>query len=270
MSVSMNHPSHPGHQFEHQKQVTTIFTCSGCEMPGFGERFRCMNCDKFSLHVTCMEAHTRHPTRVLDLFGEGEHTFQYYDRPRPGPPCLHKKCKKADCEGYIITCSACGQDVKGFQYHCPEKGWDLHPCCAQLKSELQIGGVKFKLHKIPRFQDPKTIPTCMWCDGKSKPTCGSVYVSDSWKPESIHVNCFMKEAIKHGNDPITTQNLSLALQGLPLRTRPTRSGESSESFAITALKTAMKTILSTVIGDPSALFASVLVDVLFDVVNRLR
>jgi len=44
-------------------------------------------------------------------------------------------------------CDACGLDIKGYNYHCYEEGWDLHPSCATLPYTRIEGDVELELVK---------------------------------------------------------------------------------------------------------------------------
>ncbi|RDX62659.1 hypothetical protein CR513_58985, partial [Mucuna pruriens] len=52
----------------------------------------------------------------------------------------------------VRYCDACGKDVMGFVYHCSRTGYDLHPCCLNLKDTIsdEEGCVTLELsHKVP-------------------------------------------------------------------------------------------------------------------------
>ncbi|KAK1550947.1 hypothetical protein Q3G72_027461 [Acer saccharum] len=117
-------------------------------------------------------------------------------------------------------CDGCGKPVKGFVYHCKEKGWDLHPSCMNLPNKLKVDCVKFKLRD-------KVLKKCLWCnrrrlEGSVSRIRGWSYVSKC-KKYHFHVHCgseMMLQSWKNesnsNNDQTAPDCLALALENLEL------------------------------------------------------
>ncbi|KAK0572858.1 hypothetical protein LWI29_038217 [Acer saccharum] len=117
-------------------------------------------------------------------------------------------------------CDGCGKPVKGFMYHCKEKGWDLHPSCMNLPKKLKVDCVKFKLRD-------KVLKKCLWCnrrrlEGSVSRIRGWSYVSKC-KKYHFHVHCgseMMLQSWKNesnsNNDQTAPDCLALALENLEL------------------------------------------------------
>ena len=238
--------SHPEYELK-LKNYDKPYICSGCKEHGFGKRYRCEECD-YELHKDCMFTT---PTTSHQFFRNS--TFKFYEQPP-------SKCNNLYCDDCKRYCDACGKHVKGFVYHCPKTGMDMHPCCCNLKNELEIDGVKFRLRE--------TLSKCSWCnqtkikDGWSK-IKGWSYVSEC-NTYNFHVYCTMEmvfEGWKHGtakdNDCLALENLELrSIQGHLNRNR----GRGTKYLRMA--KIFLKTIISILIGDPTNILASVLVDLL--------
>lgn len=122
----LRHPSHP-HTL-HLRSEATPYACDGCQELGLHARYTCdEHCD-FHLHKECVRA-ANDPQITHAFFPEC--VFSFLENPqRPE-----------------LICDACGRDIKGYNYHCSDKGLDLHPCCAKLPFEMVQGEVKLKLHQ---------------------------------------------------------------------------------------------------------------------------
>ncbi|KAK7856864.1 hypothetical protein CFP56_020927, partial [Quercus suber] len=186
------HSGYSGHKFE-RKNYEKPYWCDGCKEQGYGSRYKRGNVE---LHRECLFPS---PTTSHECF-QGYH-FKFLKK-TPG--------EKERC------CDACGMDVKGFVYHCEARGWDLHPCCRNLKNEMEIDGVKFQLccNKVPKKK-------CLFCKKKELPNGfpgipGWSYVS---KTESdkyhFHVYCSIKWVIDSWKD-IEQQDNRLTLNNLAL------------------------------------------------------
>ncbi|XP_034704245.1 uncharacterized protein LOC117928477 [Vitis riparia] len=237
------HVSHPEHPLE-LKKYKKPYTCDGCKEPGFGSRYRCEACD-FDLHKDCMFPAE---TTTHDFFGNA--TFKFHLRPP------NSKCKEKHCRNHCRTsCDACGKDVEGFVYHCAARDLDLHPCCRNLKTKMDINGEGFRL------QD-KVSRRCNWC-GKKKLQGGGSDVQ-GWAYASsnehyyFHVGCvpeMMRDAWQNdggsGNDDdksvAAVSKMKMQLQ----RNSKGNRGRGNKYWKM--LKSILKIIVSVLLGDPITL-----------------
>ncbi|KAL5733243.1 hypothetical protein ACOSQ2_032935 [Xanthoceras sorbifolium] len=233
------HASHPEHNLE-PKRYKKPYTCDGCKEPGIGSRHRCEECD-YDLHKHCMfykSTGARH-----DFFTNSN--FQFLFRP-PG-----------DRERY---CDGCGKPVRGFVYHCKEKGWDLHPCCMNLPNKLKVDDVKFRLHD-------KVLKKCFWCnrrrlEGSVSGIRGWSYVSKCDKYH-FHVNCatemahegWRNESYNNNNNNNDSDSLALALENLelPIQGRLRRDGGGRGSKVTRIVKMFFTAFVGILLGDPTTI-----------------
>ncbi|XP_023897107.2 uncharacterized protein LOC112008980 [Quercus suber] len=228
------HSGYSGHKFE-RKNYEKPYWCDGCKEQGYGSRYKRGNVE---LHRECLFPS---PTTSHECF-QGYH-FKFLKK-TPG--------EKERC------CDACGMDVKGFVYHCEARGWDLHPCCRNLKNEMEIDGVKFQLccNKVPKKK-------CLFCKKKELPNGfpgipGWSYVS---KTESdkyhFHVYCSIKWVIDSWKD-IEQQDNRLTLNNLALTELKAdsieRDGKDLKYWRIAML--VLRCTASLLLGDPTQLIFS--------------
>ncbi|KAK2639978.1 hypothetical protein Ddye_027773 [Dipteronia dyeriana] len=230
---------HADHQHQHQlvlKSYKKPYICDGCKEPGIGSRYRCEECD-YDLHKLCIfyKSTTSH-----NFFLNS--TFKFLLRP------LGDR-----------FCDGCGKTVRGFLYHCEEKGWDLHPCCMNLPNKLKVDDVQFKLRD-------KVLKKCFWCnrkrlEGSVSKIKGWSYVSNHEKYH-FHVYCasemmlegWKNESYSNNNDNDQTAPGSLASASeLPKqgRSRENGSGSSGGKF-IRITKMFFKILVGILLGDPTA------------------
>uniref|UniRef100_A0A0E0AV52 DC1 domain-containing protein n=1 Tax=Oryza glumipatula TaxID=40148 RepID=A0A0E0AV52_9ORYZ len=165
------HPFHPAHKL---KLITADdagagrFVCDGCkELGGAGcARYECeeAGCD-FDLHAPCALA--------PDVLPAGRALVE--------PPTA------APDDGDVRVCDACGDDVRGFVYHCFDRDLDLHPCCAHLPGRVALGGAAFEL------SSGGTAPRrCLLCTEEgSRPHLRRnywTYSSDDLDGEAMHLH----------------------------------------------------------------------------------
>uniref|UniRef100_A0A5B7AZR9 Phorbol-ester/DAG-type domain-containing protein n=1 Tax=Davidia involucrata TaxID=16924 RepID=A0A5B7AZR9_DAVIN len=230
------HPKHE-HELEEQKYAKR-FTCDGCKEDGFGSRFRCKHCD-YELHKECKSPT---PTISHDFF-KGN-TFEFFEK-------LPTKCGNSYCK-------ACGKEIFGFVYHCQEKGWNIHPCCSSLETEMCIDGVRFELH------NKVSSSNCMRCDQSSSkriPGWSYICTSEGYMYQ-FHVYCvseMVHEAWKKGAIGNTNTD-SNALEKISLRlvVNSKRKGGRGNQFLKT-LTIFLRTIVGILLGDPTAILASLFV-----------
>ncbi|GAY45217.1 hypothetical protein CUMW_087870 [Citrus unshiu] len=127
--VAAVHESHrPDHEL-HLKNYRTLFECNGCKTKGSG------------LHVHYYHKHHDH-------FKDS--TFQFFTQ-LPG---------YSGSPGGYNYCEACVKPTPGFVYHCEKNGCNLHPCCFNLPTKLQILDAEFEL------SDKKLSEKCLQCNKK--------------------------------------------------------------------------------------------------------
>ncbi|KAB1215350.1 putative mediator of RNA polymerase II transcription subunit 37c [Morella rubra] len=155
------HASHPEHELELQNSPIP-YDCDGCKERGIGRRYRCDKCN-VNLHEDCMFGG---PPISHEFFPNS--TFEFLNQPPPGRNCY---------------CDACGKTIFGFHYCCREKNVDFHPCCRNLKTELTLDGVTFRLRGTG-------LSDCVLCkkateEGRDR---GWSYVSEDNRFQ-FHVSC---------------------------------------------------------------------------------
>lgn len=237
------HSSHPKHELK-LKNYQKPYRCDGCKEHGYGPRYRCDLCD-FDLHKECM---LTSPTTSHEFFQED--TFTFFNQPP-------RKCRKRNCSKCRRYCDACGQAVKGFVYHCEEKGWDLHPCCRKLKKKISIDCEEFLLRE-------KVSQKCMWCMKRKLPNSvagipGWSYVSKS-DNRHFHVHCITQMVLESWtNGPNDNNRLALETLELPLQAKSFgRKGKRSTFLRIA--KMLLASILSILLGDPTTTLVSVFLE----------
>lgn len=250
-----NYCSHPEHKLE-KKKILHPYTCDGCKETGFGSRYHCEPCD-YDLHEACMFPS---PTIHHEFFKNS--TFTFFKE-----SSIHN-CNKYNCKDHKRYCDACTKPINGFAYQCKEKKFDLHPCCMNLKSELNIHGTKFRLRKSMDVSEK----LCKWCDRRKlnvKDCYSSVgglsYVSEN-EDYQFHVYCvneFILESLeknggngnawaknrdKNNNDNDDNDCLVLEKIELPIQ-RLKRNKKDGKWWKIA--KIMVKTIIGILLGDPT-------------------
>ncbi|KAJ4719866.1 Cysteine/Histidine-rich C1 domain family protein [Melia azedarach] len=243
--MGTTHPSHPDHELE-RKTYRKPYTCDGCKELGFGSRYRCEQCN-FDLHEHCIFTT---PTAHHDFFRNS--TFKFLHQ--PPTKCSHY-CP--DCQRY---CDACGKPIRGFVYHCKEKGWDLHPCCLKLPNSLSIKNVKFDL-------SDKVSLKCIWC--KKKKLEGTVSGIRGWSYVSkceeyhFHVYCATEMMLDGWQNGAFNDDRSLALENLELPTdRRLSTNRRRGNKFIKMVKMVFRTIIGILLGDPTVILAGLLVELI--------
>ncbi|XP_041017688.1 diacylglycerol kinase theta-like isoform X2 [Juglans microcarpa x Juglans regia] len=120
LGEEMLHFSHPQHPLS-QLNLPDQFTCAGCKEDGAGMRFSCQSCD-FQLHEFCALA-------PPDLKGHPlhfQHHLIFYSKPVKGGGVSKSKC------------DICCKPIKGFAFRCGACGFQMHPSCSQLASEINL------------------------------------------------------------------------------------------------------------------------------------
>jgi hypothetical protein len=126
--VIPDHPAHhPGHKLKWEANDDgQFFVCNGCMEHGAGTRYRCEHkrCN-FYLHTCCA---VTPDTLTHPMFGN-DSVFVFLRE----PPTIHTTTGGIKGVRKFRACIACGEDVRGFVYHCFDDGGgglDLHPYCA--------------------------------------------------------------------------------------------------------------------------------------------
>ncbi|PIA32876.1 hypothetical protein AQUCO_04300071v1 [Aquilegia coerulea] len=102
----------------------TPYRCDGCKETGWGLRFRCEGCN-YDLHKDC-------------ALSSPSISHPFYRN------CRFKFHPRTFADTY---CNGCAKGILGFVYHCHGRGYNLHPCCANLPSVLQGEMVELHLHE---------------------------------------------------------------------------------------------------------------------------
>ncbi|XP_010253825.1 PREDICTED: uncharacterized protein LOC104594968 [Nelumbo nucifera] len=242
------HFSHPQHNLQLEKSETP-YTCDGCKEIGFGIRYRCDACN-YDLHEDCMFPDS---SSISHPFYKG-YSFEFME----GAPGERQR-----------YCDACGRDIKGFVYHCPEGGYDLHPCCRRLPNVIRGEGVTLKLRDKVKSRCYKCGRRELW--GR---VTGWSYVSTCTKYH-FHVSCVkdvLLETWKRGylshlssrqgtchDDQVLEKNDGALVvcsrnqleQQLAIPANSTTNGATIRRYWRIA-KVVFKIILTSILGDPTA------------------
>ncbi|KAI5670700.1 hypothetical protein M9H77_11064 [Catharanthus roseus] len=231
------------HDHEYQERnYQKAFKCDGCITQGSGKRYRCDHCGR-ELHKQC-----RFPKqKISHEFFKGS-SFKFFEEPQT-------ECGNGKCKEHGRCCDVCGKDICGFNYHCEDKGWDLHPCCNNLPKKLCIDETIFEIKKGVSSK-------CMWCDqktvsGGSKNIPGWSYVSNC-RRYHFHVFCVME--LLHG---AADKNGNLSLENMNLNQLAKSHGNGKVEGKLWRIaKLILKTILSILMGDATTMLSHVVVDFL--------
>ncbi|EXB56246.1 hypothetical protein L484_024783 [Morus notabilis] len=112
----MLHFGHPRHPLSLVK-LPDLFTCAGCKEYGSGKRFVCQQCD-FQLHDFCASAPPTLKAHPLHY----QHQLILFSKPVKGQS----------------KCDVCNKPCKGYAYRCSACSFQMHPCCAMLKTEMSL------------------------------------------------------------------------------------------------------------------------------------
>ncbi|CAO2188666.1 unnamed protein product [Urochloa humidicola] len=238
----VTHPSHPAHKLELVDTAGAPFKCDGCKEPGDGPRYTC-GCGggSFDLHPSCALAED---TVAPPLFGGA--TFEFL----PEPP--------APSGGRI--CDACGDDVRGFVYHCSGRGLDLHQPCAALRASVTHGGHAFELQN-------KAGGRCIICRQNGRRRNFWAYRSRyDGRSVYLHVACMKEMARRRWEDQAYSSRLGGGcivqasvpmVEGL-LQSMPRNAqGRSGFDRFVKMLGTVVSVIIAVIFGNPFAMIAAV-------------
>ncbi|KAF5741002.1 hypothetical protein HS088_TW11G01084 [Tripterygium wilfordii] len=121
LGEDMLHFSHPQHPLSHIN-LPDLFTCAGCKEYGAGTRFACQQC-QFELHEFCALAPPVLKSHPFHL----QHHLLFYSKPAKSG-ILNSKC------------DICGKPTKGYNFRCTVCGFQMHPCCAMLSTDINYSG----------------------------------------------------------------------------------------------------------------------------------
>lgn len=229
--------------YEHYelRSYEKLFTCDGCKMRGFGQRYLCVLCGH-ELHKEC-----RFPRTTISHEHFPGSVFTFCDEPFT---TFDKKNRKE----YSKLCDACGKEICGYSYHCEADRLDLHPCCRNLEKTLVFDDTVFGLRA-------KVSSKCMWCkkrkisDGE-RDVPGWSYVSTCGKYH-VHVYC-MVQIVLEGCIANGEMGLEKVEMRKLVRSRGSRGSGSRNVFE--TIKSILKIILAALLGDPTLLISNVLVE----------
>ncbi|XP_040383201.1 uncharacterized protein LOC102712655 [Oryza brachyantha] len=246
--ASITHSAHRQHELTLGATAGAPFRCDGCQEPGSdGPRYRCEACN-FDLHADCAL-----PPATLQrplLFGGA--TFVFLREP-PAPASGRR-------------CDACGDDVRGFVFHCAERDLDLHPCCASLEDSIAVdgaGGRAFQLTKEASSSSSSS-RRCGVCGDKSRRFWFYRCTFDG-EDVYIHVACVKELALRKWQASYRRRSGAgqIVLAGAPLMegalqslSKKTRRSSGFERFRkIVGL--VVSAIIAVVFGNPMGLIAAV-------------
>ncbi|CAL9077003.1 unnamed protein product [Musa acuminata var. zebrina] len=227
------------------------YRCDGCEEMGFGPRYACAEHCGYLLHEHC--ANTR-DTLAHPFF----------------PGCVFHFLRSGDPNR---RCDACGGDINGFVYHCFDRGWDLHPCCANLETMIHVQAEEE--NNMTLFLHEKETSKCCRCGKKklNKRARSWMYVSGC-KEYHFHVSCVKKDMIEHLENSFlggkgaaaigeVNESRDLEIKSLPgLQLARRRESGKKGRFAKfkKIVQIAISFIMAAFVGDPSAFVASLIVN----------
>ncbi|XP_062196152.1 uncharacterized protein LOC133899199 [Phragmites australis] len=245
------HPAHRAHKLKLVATDDRQFRCDGCMERGVGTRYRCEyeRCN-FDLHTCCAVAPAtlKHP-----LFGDRAFVFLLE------PPATTGGKGEGRSRRRSRVCDACGEDVRGFVYHCFEADLDLHPCCAHLQELMLQDGQVLKLRR-------EASRPCGMCGRNGRRSNFWAY-RISWEGEAVdlHVACMTEMARLSwdaeyqnrvgGGQIVQPRGLTAddMLKSLPSRTR--RSSGFQQFCRIVSV--VLSVIVAVIFGNPMAMIAAV-------------
>lgn len=227
------------------------FRCYGCLEAGFGHRYTCVEQCGHVLHMDCAN-----PKATL------AHPFF--------PDCvfLFLVSSEKDCR-----CDACGASIDGYVYHCFDKGKNLHPCCANLKHRLPVETEEGTMTLVLRH---KSSSKCYKCGKKHliKGANSWMYVSES-EEHHFHVSCVKNNMLEilddfilggKGAAPNLEANEIRALDKGLHKLSVARGKDSGNKGKFAKLKKIVKiaitVVMAAVFGDPTALVAAVIANLI--------
>ncbi|XP_044970708.1 uncharacterized protein LOC123430944 [Hordeum vulgare subsp. vulgare] len=224
-SSEITHRAHPEHKLTLEPTGLAEFKCNGCHELGTGaERYTCRQCD-FDLHKDCALAQPTFEHKLL-------------------PGSTFGLCFEAPRTKHKQMCSACGGYVLGLHYH--SNYLYLHPCCAKLPLEIQLGDqLTFEL----RTQVSHCCTKCRKGGGVRdfwfyRSTCKTVY---------LHVRCVIEDFLTPSSSSSTDGNSSLACYVKETTLQKHRSGKAERNFdpIFEIVKALASIIIAVLTGNPA-------------------
>uniref|UniRef100_A0A0E0LUR2 DC1 domain-containing protein n=1 Tax=Oryza punctata TaxID=4537 RepID=A0A0E0LUR2_ORYPU len=258
-----------GHPFHSTHKLNLItaddagrFVCDGCkELGGAGcARYACeeAGCD-FDLHAPCALAPDVLPPEHTMFKGDAAFVL------------LHEPPPTTD-DGDLRVCDACGDEVRGFVYHCFDRDLDLHPCCAHLPGRVALGGVAFELSSggggggsAPR--------RCLYCrtgEG-SRPHLRRkywTYSSDDFDGEAVHLHvaCVKRMAYESSSAGSSSHRIDGGGRNMPVIRAPVqaavalrKNGRSRSKLKkfLKIVAFVLRVVVGVLFGDPTAMAVAV-------------
>ncbi|CAO2815546.1 unnamed protein product [Amaranthus hypochondriacus] len=255
-SQGTSHHKHALYEFDCKSQ----YKCDGCEMDGFGKRFRCKKCN-YDLHPECNYAEA-----IIEFEGQ---KYEFFAKPPKGVNC--SKRHKSGCR----CCDACGITLKGYTYHCTDTDFDFHPKCVKLDRKIVIEDVIFTLQdQMPQFSN------CASCEkkhleGAVEKIPGWSYISE-YGECNFHVYCMMKMLNRYNNSSASSSSSSSSFKNVSaagdhsvmlqksvqpgpdkvMKSKKQIISSKSSRCWFDIIKIFLSTVFSIVLGDPTTIVAT--------------
>ncbi|URD90532.1 hypothetical protein MUK42_27592 [Musa troglodytarum] len=170
-------------------------------------------------------------------------------------------------------CDACGAGINGYVYHCFDNGKNLHPCCANLKHRLPVETEEGTMTLVLR---QRSSSKCYKCGKKHliKGVNSWMYVSES-EEHHFHVSCVKNNMLEILDDFIlggkgTAPNLEAneiraldkGLHKLSVARRKDSRKKGKFAKLKKIVKIAITVVMAAVLGDPTALVAAVIANLI--------
>ncbi|XP_051129940.1 uncharacterized protein LOC127250614 [Andrographis paniculata] len=230
--------------YEHYelKAFEKLFSCDGCKMKGFGQRYQCNLCGN-ELHKECKSPKA---TITHEFFARS--TFTFREKPFTRYGFNHQR-------EFSKICDACGKEIRGFSYHCEEDNLDVHPYCLNLEKNVLISkDTVFNL-------EANVVSKCIWCKKKkisddSRGVLGWSYISTCRKYH-FHVYCMAEMA----HEACVRSGGEMVLENVELRSLAKKRSR-RKMVVVEMIKSILKIVFAALLGDPTVLISSAIVELL--------
>ncbi|GLT35313.1 hypothetical protein SLA2020_097800 [Shorea laevis] len=152
--IHFSHPQHPLSQVD----LPDLFTCASCKEKGAGKHYTCPQCD-FHLHDFCALSPPALKSHPLHF----QHKLLFHAKPIKGGILKPK-------------CDICAKPNKGSTFSCTACGFQMHPCCALLSTEIDVPTHPHRLEILPlEVQYPSNGEYSFVCGECNRKRSGRVY-----------------------------------------------------------------------------------------------